>query len=392
MDSESAAAGVTVDRLLEYLIRTGWRKELSDHEDEVVLGVPERSARKEYRGVPIVVALPVSTGSTTPSAVIAEAVAAISWSEQRPVTEVADDIMSGGSDVLAARILPNTPSGQAPLGLLIEASQGLRQLLLGATWSMSADDRLVPLPRQAGAAESWVSSARVSTEPGSFILNAWLPVQDATTADGVGSPGLFDVVERPYGRAVVERLASDVNKAVRAATRVHEGAATLATLTGRGGARVNTGVLSGLAALGGTEHLAYDLRIGYSQTVRSERDATAVRVAPDIQSVLEDAASKLRAAQPREGVTLRGLVIDLNRVGRFGPGRVVVLGYLSDEAADGVRRVSAELGEVDYNTALRAHESGLEVQARGVVSRRGNRFTLRQVTGFELLPSLFDGV
>lgn len=322
------------------------------------------------------------------SEMLTDALHTIAYAEDRPVVEVLDDLLSGGSDVLAVRLNVREQPGQIRLNTLIESTEALRQLLIGGTWSVADADRLVPPSRRSAETETWLKSTRVSTEPGSFILNAWLPLSLTEDTDGQ-QPSLIPVATIPFGRQVSRQLDSDVRRAAEAAQAIESGHADLSALTDPLRSRVNVSVLTGLAQLGGDGHALYDLRFAWSPRVE-QLTPSLYAVTPDMQQVLDAAAERIREATPQQ-TTLRGLVVQLRRTGRLGAGKIVMLGYLSGDGPQaGARHVELELSEQDYTQAIHAHESGLEAQVRGELTRSGNRYRLDHLSGFHILPGLAD--
>jgi hypothetical protein len=66
----------------------------------------------------------------------------------------------------------------------------------------------------------------------------------------------------------------------------------------------------------------------------------------------------------------------------------VIQGIDDDSGVE--RRYRINLGESDYDQALRAHEAGFQVIAVGDVQTAGTRLTLVRVTSFSILPGLDD--
>lgn len=96
----------------------------------------------------------------------------------------------------------------------------------------------------------------------------------------------------------------------------------------------------------------------------------------------------MRTKQPRAGITVIGLVVRLFRAGKYGKGEAVIQGV--DDDTGNARRFRVELDEHDYNLAVKAHVTGLEVTATGDLDIRGTRRSLRRLTSFSLLPGIGD--
>jgi hypothetical protein len=88
----------------------------------------------------------------------------------------------------------------------------------------------------------------------------------------------------------------------------------------------NATELEALSGLGGAERSAYRLRFAQSPLALRSRDATVVQITPGQQRIMAEAAVYLRTEQPRNDVTVEGIVVRLSRSGSQGPGVVVVEG------------------------------------------------------------------
>ncbi len=388
--TEPAATNLAnVEDIATYLEQspTWTRSNNSPADDGLVNYIHELTNRETYT-----VVLP-STQPRTPE-MLTQALQTIAFVEQRPIEELVDDVVSGGSDVLAVRLSVGGQPGHVELSTLISSAEALRQLLVGGTWSIASDGRLMPPTRRSAAADRWVEAARVSTEPGSFILNAWLPLTGAPSSDSSipeGQLPLIAVRPDPFGRRITRQLSNDVRHAAAAATAIESGRADLSALTNPARSKVNVNVLSGLANLGGNDHSPYRIRFGWSPRL-GLIEPELHEFTSNTQQVLHRAVEEIRSTIPRH-TRLRGLVVQLRRVGHFGAGTIVLLGFASaDGSAAEARRVELQLSEADYAVAINAHENGIEVTALGELSRSGNRFYLREITGFAQVPGLPDDI
>ena len=85
-------------------------------------------------------------------------------------------------------------------------------------------------------------------------------------------------------------------------------------------------------------------------------------------------------------MTAQGLVVRLYRPGKLGPGEAVIEGF--DDDSGTTRRYRVQLGEDDYNDAVRAHRNGLQVAAAGDLEVRGTHLWLCHLSSFSVIPGL----
>ncbi len=363
------------DLLRSHLADTGWTD----------LGPDERGMRvysRDDERVPdgsVIVAL--SADGAAPTTADLEAVAFV---EHRDITELTSDLLFGGADMVAARLLPAMPSGQAPLLLVEQAVLSIHALLEGASFGVD-DDTIIPPSRRPARQQQWLRRVRVAAQPGSFILNVACPLGEAPSISDAEEP-LFSAPDPdPYGRRVVDFLHETVEQAVRTVEQhVATPATELPDLAG-----VNVVILEALSDLGGPDHTPYDLRFAWSPRIPHPAPADVMSVNPEVQRVFRQVAEVLRVPRERKGVRVTGAVVHLHRDRLFGPGDVVVAGTLSDETTGQIRRVTVNLAEEDYLEALAAHSAGRTVAVVGDIVRNGTRLSLRAPTGFVASHDLF---
>lgn len=378
------ATTASPETLAAYLARSGWT--LLDADEHTAM-YQRLIDEQDLRAV-----VPTRTDIIDYADEVQEALRTVAFSERRSVEEVANDVtMPGGADTIAVRLRPALPSGQAPLGLALEAISALRNYVVGAAAGLDMEGSLVLPSRRPARAETYADQVRLSTAPGSFVVQLGLPLTDEEGVQG-GSTSppdkLLEIPETPYGRRVTNRLVAVTRRSVALAQRVSDGDADLKDFGLPERAAANATELSALAAVGGEDHARYDLRFAQSPQGGIAASPSVLRVTPGVQRVLGEAADFLRLAQPRANLRVQGLVVRLTRDGAFGPGQISVLGATDDSGRS--RRVRMNLEESAYNAALRAHREGLFVVAVGDLERTGNVQWLRRVSEFAIVPGLSD--
>jgi hypothetical protein len=361
----------TVESLRAYLGRTGWA--MRDDDDRTQLWVPTGENAPDVQ-----VVLP-SRESRDAGVLIAEALPAVAFGVRRTVDEVLIELTEP-LDLVAVRLRPDAPSGQAPIGLVDSAIRGLEKLLVGTASSLINPALVLPTRRPA-AAERYVRSVRIAASPGSFILTLMLPLDhDSGQLQLVQQP-----LEVPFGRRTSSRLTDFADEALTVSGPA-SGDDTAGYWNRAGAEAPNATVLDGLATIGGEAHLPYDLRIVQSHTVPGARPTAArYTVGEEQQVALAEAARYLRSHQPSPGTVVQGLVVTLRRTPVGGPGEAVVEGTYDDSGAVG--RVTLHLDEPDYDEAIRAHTDGLHVVATGDLVTHGTRRVLEPIRSFAVVES-----
>jgi hypothetical protein len=368
-----------------YLRGTGWT--LADEDARTTLWQPPAD---HARSADLQVVLPLRQEVDDYADRVVAALRAIAYAEQRSVEEVAIDMSSGGADTVAVRLTPDAPSGEAPLALVHTVVGALHNFVVASAAALEIHELVLPSHRPPWA-ESYANIVRLSTRPGSFILNLSLPLladltDDQSASDDENDIVLVDLPPEPFGRRVSNRMLASARVAQALAEEVSSGAQPLRVF-GEDPAHptVNATELAALKALGGPDFSAYQLRFSQSPLTGQRSVPVTLRVTPGQQRILGEASDFLRARQPRTGVTVSGLVVRLYRgSGAIGPGEVSIEGIDDDSGTK--RRYRVELSEDDYNKAVWAHGNGLQVSTTGDRIERGTHLRLRNLTHFSVIP------
>lgn len=383
--------------LRDYLTSSGWS--LVDEDSRTSMWRPGSSPSL---GKEFFVVLPEREDIQDYGELIYDALRAVAYAERRSIDEIVSDINYGAADTVSARLVPDSPPGEAPLSLAYAALSALRSYVIGS--GSALDDRSLVLPtRRPPRAESYANKVRFAAKPGSFILTLALPLLD--TLDDVppitgdttepsaehespelAQAAMFDIAKQPFGRQITNRMAAAARCAQSLADSVNSGDLPLRVFGMPGGEVANATELEALSGLGGPERSPYRLRFAQTPLAARSGDATVLQVTPGQQRIMAEAAVYLRTQQPRDDVTVEGTVVRLSRDHHYGPGVVVVEGIADDSGA--VRRFYLELAEKDYNEAFAAHGQGLRVIARGDLDTRGSYKWLRPLHSFAVMPGL----
>lgn len=369
----------------DYLRVAGWSLEDQDARTSLWRAGPSRDAEQ------LEIVLPIRQEVADYADRINAALRTLAYAERRLPEEVRSDIGFGGADTVAVRLTPDAPPGEAPLSLARAAVAALHDFVLASAIALEVRELVLPSHRPSWA-ESYANRVRLSTQPGSFILSLALPLvadvgAERSSDNASGTPAMFMLPPQPFGRLVSSRMLRATRAAQRLADDVSAGNRPLRAFgENRTRSAANATELASLKALGGPEYILYQLRFAQSPLASHQVEPVTLRITPGQQRILGEAADFLRTRQPRAGVTVQGLVVRLHRTGVFGPGEVVIEGIDDDSGA--TRRYRVELAEADYNVAVRAHGTGLQVTVTGDREERGTHLHLRRLTSFSVIPGL----
>ncbi len=370
-----------------YLQMTGWALEDDDRRTSMWRQQDPAPGKK------LQIVLPVSQNvEDWPDRALA-ALRTLAYAERRLPEEIAEDISFGGADNVAVLLTPDAPPGQAPLSLASSAVSALHSYVVASASALELPDAVLPSHRPPWA-ESYADKVRLATHPGSFVLSLALPLvtelESGTRDDArdTASETLFKIPAQPFGRRVANRMLDAAQTAQRLADDVIIGRSTISAFGDSANSRAaaNATELAALNALGGSESFAYQIRFAQSPLAGNRRAPVNLRISPEQQQVVGDAADFLRTRQPRTDVSVHGFVVRLHRSRALGPGEIVIEGY--DNESGTVRRWRTELNEANYNDAVRAHQSGLQVSVTGDRQEHGTHLQLRNLSAFGVIAGL----
>jgi hypothetical protein len=201
---------LTPEDVMRYLSATGWRAS-SD--------LPGRATIWELSPRNLEVFVPVSSRFRDYPQRVYEVIRTLAQVEARPEMDVLRSLADPHTDRQYIRLFPDAPSGLISAADAAEAFLGVRELLIAAAYTEHyGDDRLVLPGPKARPVREFPEKALVSTDSGSFVINAQVavPPNDRT---------LF--AQRSFERRVLLRL----RQALLSARTAADEAAELADLT-----------------------------------------------------------------------------------------------------------------------------------------------------------------
>jgi hypothetical protein len=299
---------------------------------------------------------------------MSQAIDALRRAEGRHTSEVALDLVNSGYDVIRVRIMSaQAQEGVLPLEDAADYVQSSRDMLLAAACS-EVTPRLYYPARKPAQANEFIRRVKFGqTDRGSFIFSLMTPIAPRLAEPQATEPD-------PFERRVTKKLLSAILGAKSAASEAASERSIAAFEQGRD-AGVSANLCSALAKLSGPEDSEHDVELGFSWALvdRSAGPSRTERLPRTFAPLLRSAASALKAKAPAEDVEVTGPVLKLSRDDGVDVGRVVIA-----STVDGtLKKVSVELGGVDYQTALSAHGEQAALSATGTLQKEGKLYRLR---------------
>jgi len=230
------------------------------------------------------------------------------------------------------------------------------------------------------SAKEYSESCRFGhTFRGSFGFQVECPLNETQQL----SFDLFEV-EKPLGRKVSERISAGMSS-LAAAFEMEDAGSIVARREG-----LTSRMCTDLADfLESSQLSSIRLAVEYDTSLPSSVGTTITDFHVRGASIpLLREATKLLEPEPEERpVNVIGRVVVLKASGRpmaedEVTKRLVTIHW---ESGEGARNVQVELSPREYQEAIRAHEGGSHVQAKGSLMKRGNRYTLSDLSSFTVL-------
>ena len=315
---------------------------------------------------------------------VADALLVVAQSEGRSLREVLNDLSVASTDIVRFRLFhTDNADGTMPLRMGIELVRQAADILLAGACA-AFEPRPYYSTRKPDRAVGVVERMRMGqTEHGSFVLTVLSRVPPALRQI------LFEE-EPPFERKVTLTLAGALDAALRAADiSANQGTMDAFQQAVPRGVSANLcEALHGLATGGGSQE-ARDVEVSFSWSRNHPPTTTPpsrVRFSPDRLNYIGEAGRVFRQGAPAEDMELEGPVVKLVRNPTDVIGSVTIFGLVDGKP----RKVTLQLAEAEYNTAVQAHEQKRILRCYGCLDREGRQLVLRQPRGIAL-SDIADG-
>jgi hypothetical protein len=366
-----AMAGIDPAGIVAYLQASGWR-EAGSYGRAAIWTRPVDGAEAE-------VLVPVSAELRDYPTRLAELVDTLSTVEQRPASEILQDLRSSWLDVQYIRMMPDGPSGSTPLHEGFLAIKGVHDLFLAAATSAVSSERPTVLPSQKPQqARGFVDQVRLGqTSRGSYVLRVETPLP-------------LELFEPPVSsREVLLHLYQATSAAHDAAVR-SSNKGDSAPFIERVGEGVSANLCEALADIGGQRQSSFDIRFAWAPASPVQLDTPAMRFDRPVIAALKIGAKFLRKFPVTKTATVTGRVVDLHRTPMDRLGRVQVEGVVEATGQRHEGRVTMRLPPRDYDLAVSAHGSGHPLRVVGELRHTGRQFEISRVSSVGIIPPQRD--
>ncbi len=315
---------------------------------------------------------------------VAELLRTLAITEGRSELDLLRDLTAVPFDIQYVHTHFSSFPGAAPLHDVADAFNAAQAMLSASTASLE-EPRLVLPPRRPRLTTDLMQKVLAGpTSEGSYVISIWVPVPPRLTQDE--DLVLFDDSSEPFERRATKHLNQSLLAARAAASEALDTDAGIDAFVTRETSGISANLCEALVSLSGKEAVGFDVRFAWSL------DRPVAGIVPRISfneesiPVLREAARELREKLPEDEVRLRGNVVRLHREGQLGHGEVTIAGSLVGDPLGKLRRVSLDLAQSDYGTAIQAHRSFADVEVVGSLIQRGTRTYLTNTRDFVELP------
>jgi hypothetical protein len=305
--------------------------------------------------------------------------------EKRSQLEIFADVQTASADVVRVRFhQAETEDGTISLQQGVSLIENARELMLSAACA-AVEPRSYFATRKPDRASEYLQHLRLGqSELGSYVVRVISPVPPRLEGE---QTVLFGEPNAPFERQVTRGL-------LRALQRLRQ-AADDAMSSGKWDHfqeavpdGVSANLCSALVKMSETARTASDsLTVSVSWAKSRPVDgqaAPAVSFPGDRFPVIEEAARVFKASAPREEIEVRGVVVRLQRQGEQGPPTGPILLHTFIEGKP--RKVQIDLAEPEHRIALQAYPDAATVRCTGDLVRTGQIYTLRNPSGFAIVP------
>jgi hypothetical protein len=322
---------------------------------------------------------------------IRDAIAKIAKYEQRPESDVRQDIAEPMTDAQYFRLHPQAPSGSIPLP---EGAKAVNAILELFKHVATATEQGIPQMHFEGRRTSQVNdflhAVRLGAAiPGSYILTSRSPAEPM----GQAQLDLGSSVPRFSGRRTLANLHSSMAAARKAAQFAIRQRGELGPFYEEVENGVSANLCWALGDLGG-EGRTHPFEIGFSwaRGMPGQPPVPEMRFTGSMPAILARAGNELAEVARSGPARITGIITDLHDV-PGEPSRVKIQGELrklgtpSTQGKTTVlqhRPIWVVLHGADYRSAIEAHGETWQVEAEGEVTPNLRRLELR-ATSFRVL-------
>jgi hypothetical protein len=339
-DELRAVQGLSPESVRSYLANVGWRPRetargaalwtLSDGYDEFEVMLPTDRQLRDY-GLRMF-----------------DLLRTLAVVEDRPVLTIISDLTNTTSDTVTFRLLPDGPPGTIPLFNGADALQGVRELLMAATYASTLPRPLLVQGRRPTRVRDFARGIRLGTpQAGSWIIAAKLALSESAL-DPHGDAG------RPSGRQVALHAHRGVRATLAAAGEALRGHAVEPFLR-RADEGVSANMCDALARLG-RDDTPFEVRFAWAQRLPARVGAGRFRFDRDLIRTIRYAGEVMRTSLPDGRVEVIGVVSRLRR-DNTDFAVAVIDGTVHSRYGEAEQRVAMRLAAEPHQLAIEAYRT-----------------------------------
>ena len=362
-DLSKAVSRVTLSDLAAYLLRSGWKRSASRNDRWKAFTLAEDGRE------PIEVLLPAESRYVDTARRIAETLRTLEQIENRPIPDVAADIVGGNSDSLLIRLAVPGRATSIPIAEASRQVRAIRNLITYSGCSELEPKAYYEQPSQA-ALNLLIGFDFCHTFEGSFgfeIVNVLAKPQQAQ-----------DLFEAPIQRRMVERIARGMILLEQSSVSDDPAPLIQAYETA-----FNARMCDALTDIALDGQVEFDLGIDWAISLLPAEDVLSFRsgvISEKKVDILLYVSEQLKIVVPRHD-RIHGSVINLHCAANPVEGKAKrTIALRVEHPLHKTIEVKITLGPDSYLLAIEAHSSGKKLAATGLLQRNGSIWSLEAVS------------
>lgn len=316
-----------------------------------------------------------------------ESIRLLSEIENKPVTDVIEEIMKPNVDKLQIRVISDIATeGSIPLSYAATFVANLRELIVSAA---CAEENPEPYYNRAlKNAIKYADSVRFGqTQKGSFIatIESYVPLKAANFSPNEVS---HEVEEEqiPFQRRVMQRIQYGI---AQLETAIMDGNIDLVIKDGYKTGLTANMCESLLKLKSDTSDMKFEYKMNWSPILPAPKNIPdKVLIERNGFELLETISRKYRGEIESTKRNVTGYIIglsadELDEEDEDGAKRVATIKV--NEENDNVKKIKVQLSLNDYRIACDAHKDSKQVEVDGILERDGKQWRLTKVQNFKLI-------
>ncbi len=363
--------------VVRYLRVNGWREE-SQNGDRASTWLRQTSTDDEHE-----ILLPLQRSLGDYALRMADVFRTLELAEERSQTEILQDVLTAGSDIIRVRLFTDRSQTTLPIEDAVLATNKAKEMMLAAACA-AVEPRQYYHARKFDDATNYVRRLRFGqSEAGSYVFTIHSRVPPALQLPVPVE--LEDDLDAPFERTVTYTLASGLEAAYRAANRA-AAIGDIAPFEDAVQHGVSANLCDALVGLGGTDGTStFEISLSFSPSRQAPSSVPrSIQFSPDVLPLFEEATRVFKHKSPQDDFELEGVVVQMKQEDEPSEPDSRAI-QITGSVEGKMRKVELSLPEEDFDRAVEAFKARSTVRVHGKLTRTGNRFVLRNARSFEVL-------